>query len=751
MMKALVLATVLICLSRVALASQADDTTVTITGFTAGATPFISQVTLSVSDPAAVKNIRFTVASKPGSFVRPLSGTYSNSYLAERGDIVGNTIFLPVYGLYDGYANSVTLTYGFNDGSSKEESTTIATTTFDDPCGYKNPTILQARTSSNSLSYDYILLKGACSTFSPAVIDTDGALRWVGTAGLAFYPLAFFENSIYIAAGALLYRIDLDGTVTPLGSFESAGVLDFHHNVDRGKLGLLFEADTKDYLESIIMEIDQEGKLLKTWDMAAIISAAMTAGGDDPTKFVYPDPTDWFHNNAVTYNRADDSLIVSSREDFLICIDYTTGAIKWILGDPEKAWYQFPSLRQYALTVAAGSLPPIGQHAVSITYDQDVMVFDNGLNSLFQQPPGALRTYASPRKYHLDLNTMTATEVWNYPMDESVYSPYCGSVYEDAPLNYLVDYAYVFENDTVHARVLGLDPTGTKIFDYQYPSAGCKEVFNAVPLHFESTAFPAIGPQSLNISTRGLITPDQGALIGGFIVSGSDAKTVVLRALGPSLAGAGLEGVLGDPVIDLYDAAGQLIATNDNWQTDPNAGEIMADGLAPGNAAEAALQVSLVPGAYTAVVTGKAATSGIGLVEVYDLSPATDSTLANISTRGMVGLDSDLLIAGFIVGAVDNSTVVVRAIGPSLASSGITDPLADPSFTVYDENGVALATNDNWEDDSNTLDLEQNHLAPSNAAEAATILHLPVGAYTAVTSGADGGTGVALIEVYNLE
>jgi arylsulfate sulfotransferase len=97
----------------------------------------------------------------------------------------------------------------------------------------------------------------------------------------------------------------------------------------------------------------------------------------------------------VTYNRADDSLIVSSREDFLICLDYATGAIKWILGDPEKAWYQFPSLRQYALNVAPGSLPPIGQHAVSITFDQDVLVFDNGLNSLFQQPPGAVRTYAS--------------------------------------------------------------------------------------------------------------------------------------------------------------------------------------------------------------------------------------------------------------------------------------------------------------------------------------------------------------------
>jgi arylsulfate sulfotransferase len=750
-MKTLLLPTILICFGRAALATQADDAMITIDRPIAGATPFLSQLTLSVSDTASIKSIQFTIAPRAGSSTRPLSATYSNSYLAERGDIGTGTIFLPVYGLYDDYTNTVTLTYSFNDGSSKQDSTAITTTAFDDPCGYKTPTILQAKTEDSSLSYDYILLKGACSSNSPAIIDTDGALRWVGTAGLKFYSLAFFENSIYIAFGPLLYRNDLDGTVSLLGDYGSVGVNDFHHNVDRGKFGLLFEADTDSYLESIIMEIDPEGKLLKTWNMADIISAAMTAGGDDPTQFVFASPGDWFHSNAVTYNRADDSLIVSSREDFLICIDYATGAIKWILGDPEKAWYQFPSLRQYALNVAPGSLPPIGQHAVSITFDQDVLVFDNGLNSLFQQPPGAVRTYASPRKYHLDLNTMTATEVWNYPMEESVDSPYCGSVYEDLPLNYLVDYAYVLEDQALHARILGLDATGEKVFDYQYPTAGCLAAFNAVPLHLESTAFPAVGPQSLNLSTRGPVGPDQGALIGGFIVTGSDPKTVVLRALGPSLGSAGLSGTLADPVITLFDAAGQTLATNDNWQTGGNVDQIAADGLAPSDPAEAALRTTLEPGAYTAVVTGKDATPGIGLVEVYDLSPVSNSSLANISTRGIVGTGSDLLIAGIIVGAVDSSTVVVRSLGPSLSAAGLSDPLNDPSFTVYDQNGAALATNDNWQDDPSALDLEQNQIAPPDDAEAATILHLPVGAYTVVTVGADGGTGIGLVEVYNLE
>ena len=753
-MKTLLHFLLLVVLSGTVLATQADDTLITIDGSIAGATPFLSQITLSVSDTAAIKSVQFAVAPKPTSTTRPLSATYSSSYLAERGALLNGKIFLPVYGLYDNYANTVTLTYSFNDGSSRSANTTIATANFVDPCDYKNPTIVQAKTKGNSLSYDYVLLKGSCSIYSPAIIDTDGALRWVGTAGAKFFTLAFFENAIYTADGALVYRNDLDGRVTLLGNFANLGVKNFHHTVDRGKDGLLFEADTNLYLESIIMEIDITGNLLKTWNMADIISAAMTAGGDDPAEFVFQDPDDWFHSNAATYNRADDSLIISSREDFLICIEYKSGAIKWILGDPEKKWHQFPSLRQYALTLADGSLPPIGQHAVSIAYDQGILVLDNGLNSLFHEPAGTFRGYAAPRKYQLDLTSRTATEVWNYPMGESLNSPYCGSVYEDLPQNYLIDYAYVVaqSGQPLHARLVGLDATGAKAFDYEYMTAGCTKIFNASPLHLESSSFPAVGPQSLNLSTRGVIDSGEGALIAGFIVSGNESKTVVLRALGPSLAKSGVSGTLADPVITLFDADGQMLAMNDDWGTDSNAGQISADGLAPDDPPEAAVRVTLQPGAYTAVVSGKDSSPAIGLVEVYDVSAVNDSSLANMSTRGNVGTGpDDLLISGFIVGAVDNSTIVLRALGPSLDVAGISTPLQDPSFNVYDENGSVLGGNDNWRSDPSAPELEQNQLAPPDDAEAATILHLPVGAYTSVTAGTDGGTGVGLVEIYNLE
>jgi arylsulfate sulfotransferase len=377
----IVIVAVVMVFSQRAEANQADDTTITITGHTAGATPFISNLTLQVSNTAVLKSIQFTISPKPGSVTRPLSGTYSNDYLVSRGFEHSPEIISPVYGLYAGYTNTVRLTYRFVDGSSKQAVTSITTSTFDDPCGYDNPTVLKARTNSTDLSYDYVLVKGGCSSFEPGIIDTDGALRWVGTAGISVGSVIFFDNAIYLGHAHQLSRIDLDGAVTLVGDYSSLGIVNFHHNIDRGKVGIIADVDTTTYYNSVNIEVDASGTVLKTWNLADIISAAMRAGGDDPSQFVHPTPTDWFHNNGVTYNRADDSIIVSSRENFLICLDYETGAIKWILGDPTKQWYQFPSLRKFALTLPPGSLPPIGQHTPSITYDQNLLIFDNGQSS----------------------------------------------------------------------------------------------------------------------------------------------------------------------------------------------------------------------------------------------------------------------------------------------------------------------------------------------------------------------------------
>jgi hypothetical protein len=755
----IIIGAVFIILTHLAGASQADDTTITISGHMAGATPFISKLTLEVSNTTVLKSIEFAIDPKPGSVTRPLSGTYSNDDLVSRGFEHPPEIILPVYGLYAGYANIVRLTYRFQDGSSKQAATSITTATFNDEgCGYNNPTKLQPRTNSTQLSYDYFFDRSACGDFSPIILDSDGALRWVSplaTMGALNAASTFSDNAVYVTEGKQLVRIELDGTVLVVADYTSIGVRNFHHNIDPGKTGLLLEPDTTSYLESTILEVDSnDGHVLKTFSMAQIIKGAMIAGGDDPNQFIFPTPNDWFHNNGAAYNRADNSLVVSSRENFLICVDYDTMAIKWILGDPTKKWHQFASLRKFAITVAPGSLPPIGQHAPSITFDQGLMVFDNGQMSQFQDPPGEQRTYASPRKYSLDLVANVATEVWNYPANQNIRSPFCGSVYEDAPFNYLIDYAFVNgggpPNIPTFAQLVGLDAAGERIFYYQYPTTSCNTAYNSLPIHLENTKFPAVGPQALNLSTRGLVGTGDNVLIGGFIITGTDPKTLVLRALGPSLSGFGLSGVLADPVLSVYDSSHTLIATNDDWQSDPNHFIVESNGLAPGNPAESATALSLAPGAYTVVITGKDPTPAIGLVEVYDIEPLSHSTLENMSTRGSVGTLDNVVISGFIVGDVGSSTVVVRGIGPSLASYGVSGVLADPTLAIYDSTGSVIASNDNWLDDVNWVDVRKNALSPIDPLESALVLHLPAGAYTAVLRGANDGTGVGLIEVYSL-
>ena len=481
-------ATLLIVASQTASATQADQTTIFSVGTTA-INPFIRQLKFKVNPVANLKSVQFTVQPKPGSLTRPISATYSRNYLSQRGylDSAGNLV-VPVFGLYDGFNNSVTLSYVFRDNSSKQSLFSISTQAFGSACGYKRGTVVQARVRSTSLSYDFMLLKDACSNFSPAIMDTDGAIRWVGTAGVSSSVGAFFDNAIYLGTGPQLLRIELDGTVNLVADYSSIGVRDLHHNIDPGKFGLLLEVDTNTDVESVVLEVSKKGGIIKRWNMQKIIADAMRAGGDDPSTFVRRGQ-DWFHNNAVTYRAIDDSLIVSSRENFVIALDYQSGAIKWILGDSTKAWYGYSSLRRYALTVPAGGVAPIGQHAVSITYNDNLLLFDNGFPSFAHNPPGQKRTFAAPRKYTLNLNSGTAEQIFSYR--RSIISEICGSVYEDAPDNYLVDYAVAggFQSGAAFAELVGLQANGQRAFDYKYPTNFCDEIFNAFPIHLEQTGF----------------------------------------------------------------------------------------------------------------------------------------------------------------------------------------------------------------------------------------------------------------------
>src|SRR6266480_2150419 len=252
----IIVASVLMVTLQSSRATQAEDTSIVLVSRAAGATPFIRNLNFKVNPIANLKSVQFTVQPKPGSVTRPISATYSSVYLSSRGylDSAGN-LNVPLFGLYDAFTNSVTLTYVFKDNSSAQSLFSVATPPFHDTCGYEQGIAVLPRTHSTSLSDDFMLLKDSCSHFSPALMDTDGALRWVGTAGVSSVSSAFFDNAIYLGTGSQLLRIELDGTVSLVADYSSIGVTGFHHNIDPGKYGLLLEVDTNTDIESVILEV----------------------------------------------------------------------------------------------------------------------------------------------------------------------------------------------------------------------------------------------------------------------------------------------------------------------------------------------------------------------------------------------------------------------------------------------------------------------------------------------------------------
>ena len=263
---------------------------------------------------------------------------------------------------------------------------------------------------------------------------------------------------------------------------------------------------------------------------------------------------------------------------------------------------------------------------------------------------------------------------------------------------------------------------------------------------------PVPASQALNLSTRMRVGVADNIGIGGFIITGTAPKHVLVRALGPSLTQFGIPNVLADPVLELHGPGAFVTITNDNWRDDPvQAALIQATGIPPTNDQESAIQATLVPGAYTAQVMGKNNTEGVGLVEVYDLESAVSSKLGNISTRALVGTGDNIVIAGFILGRQSgDDRVIVRGLGPSLSVMGVSNVLANPTLQLRDSNGALLAANNDWQDNAaQAAELTAAGLAPTNNLESAMALTLPPGPYTAMLAGLNNGTGIGLVEVYD--
>jgi hypothetical protein len=297
-------------------------------------------------------------------------------------------------------------------------------------------------------------------------------------------------------------------------------------------------------------------------------------------------------------------------------------------------------------------------------------------------------------------------------------------------------------------------PTGTPV---PIPSPTSTPASTATPSATPTappTATPSVTPGHLgNISTRLRVETDDNVLIGGFIVTGTQPKRVIVRAIGPSLTGTGIPGALANPTLELRDGNGALLRSNDDWMDAPNHQEIIDSTLAPTNDLESAILLTLPANnsVYTATVRGVSGGTGVGLVEAYDLDLGANSLLANISTRGLVQTDDNVMIGGFIVVGNTPKRVIVRAIGPSLTT--VPNRLANPTLELRNGNGTLLQANDDWMDAPNRQEIIDSTLAPTDDLESAILMTLPAGnsSYTAIVRGVNGTTGVALVEAYSLQ
>lgn len=449
-----------------------------------GKTPFISFARVQLIDFRNVTEIGYRISPKPGSASEAVNVTYPIRYLRDRGYVNNRleTALVPVFGLYAGFENQVSFRVKYASHEEEIIPLTIQTQSYVGPKSELfRPEIKIKRAANAALGFSFFAMK---SLFGPVVVDTDGEIRWV-TEDAGGFSSIFIENGFSIGNEykSVVTRLELDGTVTETSvDFPNFDYL--HHNLDPGKNGILAELG-----ESQIVEFDpKSGQVIHVWDLSQIVGDYMRSQGDDPSLFIR-DGSDWIHVNASTFDPSDDSIIVSSRENFLIKLDYSTGEIIWIMGDETKYWHTFPSLAAKALTLNPGGLAPIGQHSTSITSGGHLMVFNDGFVSRNQpagKPVGVQREVSYLSTYQVNAANMSVENVWNFSYD-GIYSRRCSSVYEGPENSLLVDFSTA-DNET-HARLIGLDSNRNVVFDFQYDTDECKTAWNAVIVPFENMVF----------------------------------------------------------------------------------------------------------------------------------------------------------------------------------------------------------------------------------------------------------------------
>jgi hypothetical protein len=337
-----------------------------------------------------------------------------------------------------------------------------------------------------------------------------------------------------------------------------------------------------------------------------------------------------------------------------------------------------------------------------------------------------------------------------------VTDPTANSIFEISPSG-VVSTLATNTSTTQHLNDLAFDSNGNLFVTFgssvvEFLSDGGLE---SVPITVAAVPGGAGGiaiepPATTNLSTRMSVQAGNGVAIAGFIISGPNPKQVLLRGLGPRLSEFQVTNALQDPTLDLHDSSGNFIASNDDWQTATNADQIPIS-LQPSDSREPAILAALPPGRFTAILRGKNGAGGVGLVEIIDLRSGGTSKLTNVSTRGFVGTGENVMIGGFILsGGSGGRMTLIRALGPTLAQSpfNIAGALTDPTLMLIDANGSVVASNNDWKS-SQESEIQATGLAPPNDKEAAVLTTLPPGSFTAIVSGKNGETGIALVDVFN--
>ncbi|MFM5323929.1 aryl-sulfate sulfotransferase [Aeromonas veronii] len=480
------------------LAEQLDyDPTTQVIEDDIHASVFISALDLTGLDTSKIKNISFNIKTKEGNHAKSVSATYDWNYLSNNSlyDTKSNRIQIPIFGLYSNYLNELTINIQFTDNSNYSFKKTIATAAYVDSIGIYDDVGIITKPSATP-TYSYFYLKG--SKKSPIIMDIDGEVRWDADIKRASGS-SIFLNNIFLTGSTKNKAVDTLSLYGKMDSFTVDGTAMgsdayFHHNIDQGKTGVLIELDGTTSgalkIESFLSEIDNKGKIIKEWDLGKIFSEYMLQEGDDPSNFVR-DGVDWFHMNAATYDPADDTLVISSRENFVVKLDYATGKLIWLLGDETKHWYSYPSLQKLALSLSSGQTP-IGQHAVSMTKDGKLMLFNNGrrsFNNPVGTPAGIDLATSQTAIFAIDNQNKTAQVAWSF--DDGIYSDICSSIYEDKLAtqgDFLINYAAA--DNRTKVVIQGINKDKQKLFEFTYPSpTPCATSWNAIQIPLENIHF----------------------------------------------------------------------------------------------------------------------------------------------------------------------------------------------------------------------------------------------------------------------